>query len=132
MIPLYSNQSPPTVNLTVCTSFVCGLRLDTNIVYVTLCPCGITCCLMNPMVLVPVLIRVPTPCTSIPSSLDRACDHNAFTRVCRRYMYSYISPVIGFIIELHCCVLVSGGGPISLLILKIALTCYMFLDTATL
>ena len=105
VIPLYSRRSPPTVTRTLCTSFLCGLRLATSLAYVTLRPSGIAWRGMNRMVLVPFLIRVPTPCASIPRSLASARFHRFFAGVWMRCRYSRALPETSSMTELHTSVL---------------------------
>ena len=72
------------------------------------------------MVFVPDFNRVPTPCAIVPRSFTRARDHTDFAGVRMMCMYSCIFPVSGLTTELHCCVVMSGGGPNILLMLKMA------------
>ena len=123
VIPSYSNVSPPTVTLTLCISFLCRPMLSTSLVPVTLRPYGIAWYLMNLIVFIPDFMRIPTPCTIIPMSLARARDHNTFAGVHMRCLYLCMFPVSGLITEFHRCAVLSGGGPRSLLMLKMAVAC---------
>ena len=76
-------------------------------------------------------MHVTTPCAIIPRSFSRACDHSAFAGVCMRCLYSCMSPVSGLMTGLHCCAVLSGGGPRNLLMLKMAIACCVALCTVT-
>ena len=56
---------------------------------------------MNRIVLVPFLIRFPTPCPSIPRPLASARFHRFFAGVCRRWWYSRAFPETSSMTELH-------------------------------
>ena len=91
--PSYSNQSPPAVTLTRCTSVLLG-RIDaTRRTYETLRPSGMFFFLMKNTVFVPLGIRVPTPCANRPRSFARLVSHRRLSGPCAKCLYSRILPV---------------------------------------
>ena len=107
-LPVYSSLSPPIVTRALCFTFLCGRRLATIRGYVTFLSRGTAERGMNRMVFVP-LIRVPTPCASLPRSFASAVCQSSFAGVRRRCLYSNEAPVCSSMTELQSKCLCSLG-----------------------
>ena len=88
-----SSLSPPTVTRTRWVSVFCGQILENRQEYVTLRPANTSHFWMKNTVLVPVGMRVPTPCVRRPRLLSRLYDQTSALRQRMRWRYSRYWPV---------------------------------------
>ena len=93
--PGYSMRLPPTVSRVRCVSALCWRILQTRRPYVGILSCETWRLGINPIVLVPVGILVPTPLTRRPSSLAKEVLQIAAALVRMRWRYSKEAPVDG-------------------------------------
>ena len=92
--PSYESLSPPTVIRTRCVSALLGL-VDTTIrPHVTLLPAGTSEWWMKKILFVP-FMRFPTPCTSLPMSLEKYVVQVPLLGPHISCVYPWVFPVAG-------------------------------------